>query len=266
MVHTVIVPLDGSAVSERALRPAITIARRLGAELELLRVVAHANDVEAARQWLADLASGIDVPVRPPYVIEGDWAAECIANAGDEAGSLVCLSSHGAGGLRNAVLGSVAEDVLRLSARPVLVVGPEAGADLDPSRPVVVCVDGSTTSEAILPAASAWSGATGMAPWVVTVLEPDVAVPAEDVVESGYVRQVAERLGAEFEVLHGSHPAEAIVAFARSLPAGVIAMATHGKTGLARVVAGSVAMGVVRHAPCPVLLLRPAELHSDEDA
>jgi nucleotide-binding universal stress UspA family protein len=263
MVRTVVVPLDGSAVAERALRPATTLARHLGAELELLRVVPGASDVEPARQRLAELASGIDVPVRPPYVIEGDWPAECIANAGDEAGTLICLSSHGAGGLREVVLGSVATDVLRLSTRPVLVVGPAAGADREVTRPVVVCVDGSTTSEAVLPAASAWVDATGAACWVVTVLEPDVALPADDVVESGYVRQVAERLGAEFEVLHGSHPDEAIVGFARSLPAGVIAMATHGRTGLARVVAGSVAMGVVRHAPCPVLLLRPADLRPD---
>jgi len=265
MYRTVIVPLDGSAVAERALGPATVLAHHLGAELQLLRVVARREELDRARAALDEVAAAVDVPVRPAYVLEADWPAECIANAGDEADSLLCLSSHGAGGVRQAVLGSVAEDVLRLSARPVLVVGPAAEPTLELTRAALVCVDGSTLSEEVLPVASTWAQTTGMTPWVVTVIEPDLtAAAAGDVLESAYVRQIADRLGGSFDVLHGSHPHEAIVGFARSLPAGVITMATHGKTGLARVVAGSVAMGVVRHAPCPVLLVRPSDLGRDD--
>lgn len=52
------------------------------------------------------------------------------------------------------------------------------------------------------------------------------------------------------------HPADAIVQTAEALPADLIVMGTHGRTGLQHVLLGSVAEKVVRHAPCPVLTVR----------
>jgi nucleotide-binding universal stress UspA family protein len=52
------------------------------------------------------------------------------------------------------------------------------------------------------------------------------------------------------------HPADAIVRTAEELDVDLIIMATHGRTGVAHMVLGSVAEKVVRHAPCPVLTVR----------
>ncbi|MEZ4502797.1 MAG: universal stress protein [Dehalococcoidia bacterium] len=60
------------------------------------------------------------------------------------------------------------------------------------------------------------------------------------------------------QILEG-HPGSAIVDAARDLGADVIVMATHGRAGLGRALLGSVADHVVRHASCPVLLVRPPE-------
>lgn len=57
--------------------------------------------------------------------------------------------------------------------------------------------------------------------------------------------------------LRTGQPAEAIVEFARMMQADLLVIATQGRTGLARVLMGSVAEQVVRHAPCAVLVVRP---------
>ena len=57
--------------------------------------------------------------------------------------------------------------------------------------------------------------------------------------------------------LRAGQPAEAIVEFARVMQAELLVIATQGRTGLARVMMGSVAEQVVRQAPCAVLVVRP---------
>jgi nucleotide-binding universal stress UspA family protein len=69
----------------------------------------------------------------------------------------------------------------------------------------------------------------------------------------------------EFEVLHGGHTGRSITDFAGEMNASLIFLATHGRTGLARVRSGSVAAEVVRHALCPVVLFRPPELQNGSE-
>jgi len=117
-----------------------------------------------------------------------------------------------------------------------------------------------------MPVATDWCGAFGLDPWLTTVVEPNGTLDdlpgISDAAEANYVRtlsnQLAERgLDVGWEVLHDRHPAEAIVGLAGSLPASVVALATHGATGLHRAALGSVASRVVHAGPSPVLVLRP---------
>ena len=102
-------------------------------------------------------------------------------------------------------------------------------------------------------------------PWLVEVIEPSQPVDI-DVLESAYAARLASRIvedtGHEvsYDVLHDAHPARALVDYAERLPASLIFMCTHGRTGLARLRLGSVAAETVRHATCPVVLYRPPEL------
>jgi nucleotide-binding universal stress UspA family protein len=77
------------------------------------------------------------------------------------------------------------------------------------------------------------------------------------------VQQLDERgVRATYEVVDGLDAAEVIVTDAVESSVSFIVLATHGRTGLARVALGSVAMRVVHHSPCPVLVVRPQALHT----
>lgn len=264
MYEIVIVPLDGSPEAERALGPARAVAAACGAELELVRVATD-NDSAEAHEYLDGIAGRIsDVRVRPPVVPVGSRAGEGVANAAEAPASLVVMTTHGRSGLRRALLGSVAEEVLREVRSPLLLVGPKAAVEQPTAGRMIVCSDGSPSSEAILPVAEAWARSLGLTPTLLTVVDAD-AVHDGDVVEWGHVEHLAREwtdkgLPAEWEVISQGRPQDVIVDRARNDGTAVIALATHGRTSLARIAIGSVAADVVRHAPCPVLVCRPATL------
>lgn len=271
---TVVVPLDGSMFAERAIRPACGFATRFPAGRVLL-LTCDPTDVPGTWEHLHDRArlfSGVvDVDID---VVEGAEPADAIVQTvASRAGAVVCMATHGRGGIRAAVLGSVAEQVVCRHEGPVVLVGPTCHTALLPGEAgrMVVCSDGSAFSDAVLPVASAWAGDLDLQPWLVEVISPDEvpappAQPARNREEEA-ARQRLERLGArvenpelspQIEVLHGPPATRTIADFATRLPASLVAMATHGRAGLARTALGSVATEVVRRAPCPVLTVRPS--------
>jgi nucleotide-binding universal stress UspA family protein len=150
---------------------------------------------------------------------------------------------------------------------------------------IVVTLDGSELAERVLPHALSLARCYGSTVELVRAYSPPASVlsasaatalpgtgPLVDpgpTIEAGerdadaYLDDVASQLAAEgIAVEHRrlDGPAgESIVAEARRIGADLIAMTTHGRSGLGRVVMGSVADEVVRTAPCPVLLVRAAE-------
>lgn len=254
----VLVPVDGSARSESAATPAAALAARCGVPLTFVHLVADDNERAGGFDYLEAaarrLASGVvsDVVVR---TAAGELIATEIVGDAAADGALVCMATHGrsraaqrAGGDRRP--GSVAAAVMRLSARPILLVGPV----FDARRPVaggdfVVCLDGSTGAEALLPVAKAWSQALDVPLWVVEV---DDGFQDHDPAE--YLEAVAGRVMADgWRVLRGPAVADELVALAARHPVGVLAMATrHGADGAL----GATTLDVIRRSPCPVLLGR----------
>jgi nucleotide-binding universal stress UspA family protein len=270
MFERVIVPVDGSDFSWRAIHPARALATQCDAALEVFQVVVLPDDVDLAEQLIGDQLekiglsdAGIDVHV----VVMGDSIATTIgAEVDRHSGSVIVMSSVGRG-RSAALIGSIAEELLGELFGPVMLVGPDASTEITDYRgELLIPVDGSDTSESALGLGAAWGITLGARPWVVTVNEPDTAADA-DASESSYparlARQLAKQTGrdVEFEVLHGGKPDRAICDYASSLPASLIVASTHGRTGFARIAAGSVAMSIVRNAPCPVVLNRPPHFH-----
>jgi len=72
---------------------------------------------------------------------------------------------------------------------------------------------------------------------------------------SNMISQIKERVGIKKAVRHGKASVE-IIEMAREMQADIIIMGSHGRTGLSHVLIGSVAEAVVRHAGCPVLVIR----------
>jgi nucleotide-binding universal stress UspA family protein len=85
---------------------------------------------------------------------------------------------------------------------------------------------------------------------------PDPIQTTDDLIDRlGEMHHVDPRLRVEYRVADGD-PASEIVRLAKELPADLVVMATHGRTGLRRLLMGSVAEAVVRRASCPVLTLK----------
>ena len=200
--------------------------------------------------------------------IADESVAEAIGNEVlEHPEAIVVLASHGRG-RSAALLGSVTEELLERIFGPVLVVGPRVQA-ADFSGPIIVTVDGSDASESVLPLAAAWGIELGAEPWIVEVTEPGNG-PSGDVSESAHLARLSRQLvknsahPVQFEVLHGEHVHDEVADFATSLHASMIVASTRGRTGMSRFVIGSTAAAIVRHAHCPVLLVRPPHLRQEQ--
>ncbi len=263
MFTRIVVPIDGSERSWATARMAVPIAAECSADLELLQVVHAPEFVDDAA---ADLERGIAAMGRPSgvrhaVVADDDVAAAIERYVEQVSGSMVMMASTGRG-RSAAVLGSVADELLRATFGPIIVVGPNVQEVTSFAGDIVVPVDESSCSETSLPIAAAWGIGFGATPWIVQVL-PETPKLSADVMESSHVARTAKQLASashhdvEFEVLHGHDVAEAIDSFAGRLGASLIVMSTHGRTGLRRLTMGSTAASVVHGARCPVVLHRP---------
>lgn len=274
MYSRVIMPVDGSDFSWRALGPASALADQCSADLEILQVVTLPDDTGPAQDLLRETlaAKAADSMISSlgsatiTVIVMGETVAAAVAGHVESVpGAITVMSSVGRG-RSAAMIGSIAEELLGALFGPVMVVGPDSRIDQTDFRgEMIVPVDGSEASESVLGLAGAIGIALTARVWVVTVTESP-APQGTDVSESAYVANLAQRLSEQshrevsYEVLHGKHPDRAVVEQAAALNASLILASTHGRTGLARIRAGSVAMSIVRHAPCPVILNRPPHL------
>jgi len=265
----ILVPLDGSAAAERALKPALELATRTGVPVRALRR-ALPDDNEEAAEYLAGVAdrcaAQADVETE---VVDRDSIPDAIIEE-LEPRTLVCMSSHGRGGVARAIMGSVAEALLCSLDRPALVVGPHLADSATFTGRIVSCIDGSRESERTIAPAQQWAAALRLPLWLMEVNEggiPPELVRRGDVVESAHVAALAARLGGMegWDVLHDKDPAHALVAMAASVsePAAMLVMATHGRTGWDRLRLGSVTVATVHAASVPVLVVPAAPLRAE---
>ena len=140
----ILVPLDGSADAERALAPALELATRTGVPLRLLRQ-SPTSDKDVAADYLA--GPPIAMPTGPssrPSSTTGRASPTPSSTGSIWERSCACRRI-GRGGVARAVMGSVAEAVLRWLDRPALVVGPHVSDEAIFSGRAVACIDGSTS-------------------------------------------------------------------------------------------------------------------------
>jgi nucleotide-binding universal stress UspA family protein len=183
--------------------------------------------------------------------------------AADAPEATICMATHGRGTLGTAILGSVAQDVVRGAQRPVVLVGPHVDEWAGLDQPMVVCHDGSVAASAIVPVAADWARALHTPVVVVHVFHPLDVESART--PTAAIDPTLETLRGELDdvdvrIYRDSFPVGVILELARTLPASLVALSTHGRTGLARVTLGSVAASLVHASPSPVLLIRPPDL------
>ena len=262
MFHRVLLALDRNGSAWRAVPTAADLADRLGAPLELIHVAQYPWDVQDAR---AEIEAGwrerqlSSAPTISTYAKSTSTANTIAQHMADVPGTLLVMDSYGRG-RSAAALGSVSLDVLAATHGPLVAVGHHV---VDAHRDeLVIPVDGSTHTDAAVMLGAAMATVLGARPWVVTNLaEPGPG--GGDVLDVNEPHHLAQRIAAltgheaEFEVLHGRHSGAAVAEFARSIGARMIVCSSHGRTGWDRLALGSVSAEIVRHAPCPVTLVRP---------
>ena len=293
----IMVPLDGSAIAERALPFAQALAHTAGQPLFLVRIVPlelstdHPDPSHEAASYLNDVAARLagGSPVRT-LVLTGSPADRLVATIEAEGVATVVLTTHGRSAFGRLLYGSVARSILLRCPVPLLMVRawttPSPPFVGPPSR-VLVPLDGSPLAEAVLPAASTFAQQLGAELLVLRVVTPPERIASGTLglllaaAEPGLDRSVAEAdryLLAVRDAVHGSAPSVPVrtavrigqpSAEIRALSAeegvALVAMATHGYSGLAWLALGSVAEDVLRHGTRPLLLVRPPHLGHGQD-
>lgn len=312
MFRALLVPLDGTPSGENALPLALSVARCSRAAVHLMRVHVPTLDLndqplvneerdrrecieeqaylDGVAERLAARAAGV---VLVPRLVDGtaydSLAAALEKHADDIHADLFVLSGHIRTGLSRWLFGSVADDLIHQTTRPLLLVPAkeEAEGNAEPVlQHILVALDGSPLAERILEVVLPLTGCMRAALTLLRVVEPAV-VPVTDpafstsgvetaVIESQqeaarqYLEGLADRLRADAaaptvrtQVALDAQAAEAILGFlevAPQSPAGavdLVALATHARSGLSRLLLGSVAERVARRAPVPLLLQHP---------
>lgn len=254
MIESVICPVNGDERAERALDSAADVASLCSADLSLFSAVEDGHMVERRRAQVEDIAArrqsdGANEPIKVDIVVD-PHAPRAIAERAGMGDTMVVMASSSRL-LHSGYIGSAAERVAREAANPTLIVGPSCQTRLAEVERVVVPCDESQLSESALAPGREWADRLGVELWVVTVLDPGDGAGADLGTESGYVRRLANGVDANWEVLHGPDAAKTIVQWAG---ASLIAMTTHGRTGISRIALGSVTTSVVRWAEGPVLV------------
>jgi nucleotide-binding universal stress UspA family protein len=123
VLDNILIPLDGSELAEQVLEPAMDLARLMEARCSLLRVVESAERAQA-ETYLEQIAArmrerGLQVGT---HAIVARRAVDVILKeAKAQSCSLIALATHGRGGFKRLLLGSMADKLIRTAASPVLV-------------------------------------------------------------------------------------------------------------------------------------------------
>jgi nucleotide-binding universal stress UspA family protein len=289
-------PLDGSRFSELALPLAIRLANQSGARLHIVRVhvpsltagdaIVSENYDELVRDWEREALSvaldrATDAGVRATGELLEGPVVEGLQRYIEAAGiDLVVMTTHGRSGIKRAVMGSVAEQCVRKTDIPILLIHPrsdmdEVATDLANVKRILVPLDGTEESEAVLPHVISLARLAGaelvlarvaFAPFdiAVTVGAKALTDYLERMRAEGeqYLGEIQAAMPADLVISRTSLTAErapdGILRAAQAEGADMIAMATHGRSGWSRIAVGSVAETVLHKATTPVLLIKGA--------
>jgi len=297
-INSILYPTDFSKCASHALPHAISLAERFGADLHLLHAtVLHEGDPgnavhrlpnmeglyqileqHAETQMLSTLedhgSKGFTVRHAQVRSISAPGAILDYAAEGDI--DLIIMGTHGRRGLRRLLLGSVAEEVVRLAPCPVLTV-PEASdvTDAGQIKSILVPIDFSEHARLALTRANELATGYGAEIHVLHVVDevvyPDFyppVMPAGESITDELRDQSIDRMkelisdlipppGSEAKIhVRAGRAAHAITDFAAELGADLLVIASHGLTGVSHMLLGSVTELVVRRAHCPVFTIK----------
>lgn len=292
MTHgPILVPLDGSPLAEVAVPAAATIALLEDRPIDLLAVVdPPASFPDSARlgpiitDGLRVRLHGIAEQLRADGLIvetsvrDGLPADVILAHAEERSVQLIVMTTRGLGGLERWLVGSVADKVMRLAPCPVVLFRPPStlAADGESWRPkrLLVPLDGSELAEQAIPMAVRWASGLDaqlllvrVEPWSAVLFPvadgplPDLAEMDDQVAQAAaaYLEerrsQIPEDVDLQLHVIRGD-PAGSLIDMVEREHIDLTIMTSRGRSGIRRLVLGSVADRLVRGG-LPICLVHP---------
>jgi nucleotide-binding universal stress UspA family protein len=307
MYRRILVPLDGSKVAEQVLPYARYLAGKLKIPVDLLGVVdlvGMASSMRAPNAQKLDTFIAEDVRRKEAYlekmgktftgvavsqiVRKGKPEDIVIEQAASDGDTLIAMASHGRSGIDRWLLGSVAEKVLRGTTNPLLLVRATKagkGEGENTIKRVIVPLDGSPLAENVLPHVTALSKEMAFETVLLraynlrqVISADEDYIPDWDALEAeareeaisyldGKVRDLKSQGLIRVSSRASEKEAAQEILDAATEPNSLIAMSTHGRSGIKRWVLGSVTEKVMRHSNCPVLVIPqrgPSALHGEK--
>jgi nucleotide-binding universal stress UspA family protein len=293
-VNRILVPTDFSPTSDVALGYANQLAEKLGATVHLVHALedpytAAAFAAEAystlpaalrqdlireAQRQLAERLATTGAPERrgTAEVVSGHPSRVIVEYASGLGADLIVIGTHGRSGVPHLLLGSVAERVVRTAPCPVVTI---RDAPAGHTGRMLVATDFSPTSDEALDYARTLAGHLGATitllhvirdPFIAEGFSAEAYIAEAPTVRTALLddarKRLAHRAGAvangpaiETEAVFGDGP-KTIADYAATRGFDVLVTGTHGRTGIAHLLIGSVAERLVRMAPCPVLTVK----------
>lgn len=246
----------------------------------------YIDTVEADMQqngivYLGSIARTFPDPKNVACTARVGHAAEVIADQASATRTLIAMSTHGRGGVQRWLLGSVADKILHATKNDLLLVRPNKAGEISLMATldtVVLPLDGSALADKAVRGVVELAKAMNLAVILLRVFSPPVSayygsdayvpdiqqltVPLREEAKR-FLDERRERLQAEglkdvsTVLLEGDASAQ-IIDYAANTPNNLVAMCTHGRSGIGRWIMGSVTERVVRHSGDPVLIIRVA--------
>jgi nucleotide-binding universal stress UspA family protein len=268
-----VVPLDGSKLAEVALPYAEELGARTGSDIILLSVlefpdtvnmdylqkIAHVTQYHAKKYLLIPSSKEVNV-----------YATTCVGNpaesivdfASTSGHKMIVMATHGRSGIGRWAVGSVADKVVRAPTNlPVMLIrGKKGRPDVHQKRLLrnaLVPLDGSSSSQAVIPYISRLALRLEMELTLLQVMQEgnNNKTHAESYLQDQCAELEKQGIAADYRIQVGS-PADEIIDLADELAVDLVAMSTHGRTGVPCWTVGSVAQKVLLGGNTPLLLVR----------
>lgn len=293
MFNNLLVPLDGSTLSEASLGPASVLAQKLGAPVTLLHVIEedapsevhdepHLSKPEEAEAYLRDAAkrafpASVKVQTHVHSAPVSDVAKSIVEHADREfKPDLIVTCTHGRGGVRDLLFGSIAQQVVAQGTTPLLLIKPGSAhfelkrillpldADsfhdnsLDPGRALAAAFGAELILLSVIPTFGTLRGdevATSSLMPGATQAVLDLREENAEGHLSQHVKDLRKAGVAARAIVARGEPAGTIVRTAEEETADLIILSTHRRAGMGAFWARSVAPTVARLSKTPLLLI-----------
>ena len=238
------------------------------------------DGVRSSQEYLKRVAASFP-GVKVNCTVEKGKAADAIVEKGEaDKGALITMATHGRSGVNRWLLGSVAEKVLRSTTNPLLLVRAREQAKSEGEasfKSIILPLDGSEMAERALPAVAALAKQLGLGIVLFRAYHIPYSVYGDgDGYSAVNIESLIAEVGDEARSYLDTKTAELkkqglekvtciakegfsgdeIIKVGRETPGSLVAMCSHGRSGVKRWVLGSVTETVVRHSEGPVLIVR----------